>query len=61
MPKNYIYVGRNRFNQLIFMVFKKYPAENLCIKQKNIRRLTQTILSFKYMKNNNYLGSGLVV
>ena len=61
MPKNYIYVGRNRFNQLIFMVFKKNPAENLCIKQKNIRRLTQTILSFNYMKNNNYLWSGLVV
>ena len=61
MPINYIYIGRNLFNQLIFLVFNKYPAENLCMKEKNIRKLTNTTLFFNYLKNNNYLGSSLVV
>ena len=61
MPINYIYIGRNLFNQLIFLVFNKYLAENLCMKEKNIRKLTNTTLFFNYLKNNNYLGSSLVV
>jgi len=43
------------------MVFKKYPAENFCMKQKNIRMLTNAIVSFKCMKNNIYFGYGLVL
>ena len=42
------------------MVFRKYPAENCCMKQKNIRLLKNTTKSFIYLINNSYLGSDLV-